>query len=98
MCTQQPLELLRLIFGCAMLTMYLMDSRKRNSSLLYTLLPWRQAVEQFHQRQLAMAEASAESEMAPVKRGFTKVGVIVPMVTGFAGFSACLMKIWRNYE
>ena len=30
--------------------------------------------------------------------GFTKVGVIVPMVTGFAGFSACLMTIWRNYE
>ena len=41
---------------------------------------------------------SAESEMAPVGQGFTKVGVIVPMVTDFAGFSACLMTIWRNYE
>ena len=28
LCTQQPPELLRLIFGCAMLTLYLMDGRK----------------------------------------------------------------------
>ena len=46
----------------------------------------------------SLREFSAESEMAPVGQGFTKVGVIVPMVTGFAGFSACLMTIWRNYE
>ena len=32
-------------------TVTLKDGRKRNGSLLYTLLPWRQAVEQFHQRQ-----------------------------------------------
>ena len=40
----------------------LKNGRKRNGSLLYTLLPWRQAVEQFHQRQLAMAEAAAERQ------------------------------------
>lgn len=40
----------------------LKNGRKRNGSLLYTLLPWRQAVEQFHQRQLAVAEAAAERQ------------------------------------
>ena len=40
----------------------LKNGRKRNGSLLYTLLPWRQTVEQFHQRQLAMAEAAAERQ------------------------------------
>ena len=40
----------------------LRNGRKRNGSLLYTLLPWRHAVEQFHQRQLAMAEAAAERQ------------------------------------
>ena len=40
----------------------LKNGRKRNGSLLYTLLPWRQAVGQFHQRQLAMAEAAAERQ------------------------------------
>ena len=40
----------------------LKNGRKRNGSLLYTILPWRQAVEQFHQRQLAMAEAAAERQ------------------------------------
>lgn len=43
------------------------DGRKRNGSLLYTILPWRQAVEQFHQHQLAMAEASAERYRAQQK-------------------------------
>ena len=43
-------------------TVTLKDGRKRNGTLLYTLLPWRQAVEQFHQRQLAMAEAAAERQ------------------------------------
>ena len=41
---------------------------------------------------------SAESEMAPVERGFTKVGVLVPTTTGLTGLSACLMTIWRKYE
>lgn len=41
---------------------------------------------------------SAESEMAPVGQGFTEVGVLVPTTGAFAGFSACLMTIWRNYE
>ncbi len=45
----------------------LKDGRKRNGSLLYTLLPWRQAVEQFYQRQLAMAEAAAERHRAQQK-------------------------------
>ena len=40
----------------------LKNGRKRNGSLLYTLLPWKQAVEQFHQHQLAMAEAAAERQ------------------------------------
>ena len=40
----------------------LKNGRKRNGSLLYTLLPWRQAVEQFHQRHLAMVEAAAERQ------------------------------------
>ena len=48
-------------------TVTLKDGRKRNGSLLYTLLPWRQAVEQFHQRQLAMAEAAAERHRAQQK-------------------------------
>ena len=43
-------------------TITLKDGRKRNGSLLYTILPWRQAVEQFHQYQLAMAEAAAERQ------------------------------------
>ena len=47
----------------------LKNGRKRNGSLLYTLLPWRQAVEQFHQRQLAMAEAAAERQQ--VRRHLT---------------------------
>ena len=48
-------------------TVTLKDGRKRNGSLLYTLLPWRQAVEQFHQRQLAMAEAAAERQRVQEK-------------------------------
>ena len=40
----------------------LKNGRKRNGSLRYTLLPWRQAVEQFHQHQLAMVEAAAERQ------------------------------------
>ena len=40
---------------------------------------------------------AAVSTCTPLCR-YAKVGVIVPMVTGFAGFSACLMTIWRNYE
>ena len=48
-------------------TVTLKDGRKRNGSLLYTLLPWRQAVEQFHQRQLAVAEATAERHRAQQK-------------------------------
>ena len=43
-------------------TVTLKDGRKRNGSLLYTLLPWRQAVEQFYQRQLAMAEAATKRQ------------------------------------
>ena len=45
----------------------LKNGRKRNGSLLYTLRPWRQAVEQFHQRQLAMAEAAAERQQVQQK-------------------------------
>ena len=48
-------------------TVTLKDGRKRNGSLLYTLLPWRQAVEQFHQRQLAMAEAATERQRVQEK-------------------------------
>ena len=36
------------------------DGRKRNGSLLYTILPPEQAVEQFNRQQLAKAEAAAE--------------------------------------
>ena len=45
----------------------LKNGRKRNGSLLDTLLPWRQAVEQFHQRQLAMAEAAVELQRVQQK-------------------------------
>ena len=45
----------------------LKNGRKRNGSLLYTLLSWRQAVEQFHQRQLTMAEAAAERRQVQQK-------------------------------
>ena len=48
-------------------TVTLKDGRKRNGSLLYTLLPWRQAVEQFYQRQLAMAEAATECQWVQEK-------------------------------
>ena len=48
-------------------TVTLKDGRKRNGSLLYTILPWRQAVKQFHQHQLAMVEASAERYRAQQK-------------------------------
>ena len=48
-------------------TVTLKDGRKRNGSLLYTLLPWRQAVEQFHQRQLHLAEMAAERHRAQQK-------------------------------
>ena len=48
-------------------TVTLKDGRKRNGSLLYTLLPWRQAVEQFYQRQLAMAEAATERQRVQEK-------------------------------
>lgn len=41
-------------------TVTLKDGRKRNGSLLYTILPPEQAVEQFNRRQLAKAEAAAE--------------------------------------
>ena len=36
------------------------DGRRRNGSLLYTILPPEQAVEQFNRQQLAKAEAAAE--------------------------------------
>ena len=45
----------------------LKNGRKRNGSLLYTLLPWRQAVEQFQQHQLAIAEAAAERQLVQEK-------------------------------
>ena len=45
----------------------LRNGRKQNGSLLYTLLPWRQAVEQFRQRQLAMVEAAAERQQVQQK-------------------------------
>ena len=45
----------------------LKNGRKRNGSLLYTLLPWRQAVEQFHQHQLAMAESAVERQRVQEK-------------------------------
>ena len=48
-------------------TVTLKDGRKRNGSLLYTLLPWRQAVEQFYQRQLAMAEVATERQRVQEK-------------------------------
>lgn len=38
----------------------LKNGRKRNGSLLYTILPPEQAVEQFNRQQLAKAEAAAE--------------------------------------
>lgn len=41
-------------------TVTLKDGRKRNGSLLYTILPPEQAVEQFNRQQLAKAEAAAE--------------------------------------
>ena len=41
-------------------TVTLKDRRKRNGSLLYTILPPEQAVEQFNRQQLAKAEAAAE--------------------------------------
>ena len=41
-------------------TVTLKDGRKRNGSLLYTILPPEQAVEQLNRQQLAKAEAAAE--------------------------------------
>ena len=41
-------------------TITLKDGRKGNGSLLYTILPVEQAVEQFNRQQLAKAEAAAE--------------------------------------
>ena len=41
-------------------TITLKDGRRRNGSLLYTILPPEQAVEQFNRQQLAKAEAAAE--------------------------------------
>ena len=41
-------------------TVTLKDGRKRNGSLLYTILPPEQAVEQFNRQQLAKAETAAE--------------------------------------
>lgn len=41
-------------------TVTLKDGRKRNGSLLYTILPPEQAVEQFNRQQLSKAEAAAE--------------------------------------
>lgn len=70
--------------------------RKRQDKRLASLPPFRPDTSA--RRADSLRRFSAESEMAPVGQGFTKVGVIVPMVTGFAGFSACLMTIWRNYE
>lgn len=46
--------------GMSRTTVTLKDGRRRNGSLLYTILPPEQAVEQFNQRQLAKAEAAAE--------------------------------------
>lgn len=43
-------------------TITLKDGRKRNGSLLYTILPVEQAVEQFNRQQLAKAEAAAERQ------------------------------------
>jgi len=48
-------------------TVTLKDGRKRNGSLLYTLLPWRQAVEQHNQHQLHLAEMAAERHRAQQK-------------------------------
>ena len=41
-------------------TITLKDGRKRNGSLLYTILPPGQAVEQYNQHQLQLAETAAE--------------------------------------
>lgn len=41
-------------------TITLKDGRKRNGSLLYTILPPEQAVEQYNQHQLQLAETAAE--------------------------------------
>ena len=41
-------------------TVTLKDGRRRNGSLLYSILPPEQAVEQFNRQQLAKAEAAAE--------------------------------------
>ena len=41
-------------------TVMLKDGRRRNGSLLYTILPPEQAVEQFNRQQLSKAEAAAE--------------------------------------
>ena len=48
-------------------TVTLKDGRKRNGSLLYTILPPEQAVEQFNQRQLHLAEMAAERHRAQQK-------------------------------
>ena len=41
-------------------TITLKDGRKRNGSLFYTILPPEQAVEQYNQHQLQLAETAAE--------------------------------------
>jgi hypothetical protein len=38
------------------------DGRKRNGSLLYTILPIKDAVDLFHQRQMRKLEADAERQ------------------------------------
>ena len=48
-------------------TVTLKDDRKRNGSLLYTLLPWRQAVARHNQHQLHLAEMAAERHRAQQK-------------------------------
>lgn len=45
----------------------LKNGRKRNGSLLYTLLPWRQALARHNQHQLHLAEMAAERHRAQQK-------------------------------
>ena len=48
-------------------TVTLKDGRKRNGSLLYTILPLEQVLEQYNQHQLHLAEMAAERHRAQQK-------------------------------
>lgn len=52
------------------------DGRKRNGSLLYTIRPIREAVELFHQRQMAQAELAAQRQRTAEK--LAKLAPVAP--------------------